>query len=41
VGHDFSPAVIDAQGRPQLIGGTARDRALVDLASLAPGGDRC
>ncbi|MEO5840172.1 MAG: CapA family protein [Acidimicrobiales bacterium] len=41
VGHDFSPAVIDAQGRPQLIGGAARDRALADLASLAPGGGRC
>src|SRR4029078_1392783 len=24
VGHDFSPAVIDAQGRPQLIGGPPR-----------------
>ena len=41
VGHDFSPAVIDAQGRPQLIGGTARERALADLASLAPGEGRC
>ena len=41
VGHDFSPAVIDAQGRPQLIGGAARERALADLASLAPGQGRC
>jgi poly-gamma-glutamate synthesis protein (capsule biosynthesis protein) len=41
VGHDFSPAVIDSKGRPQLIGGTARDRALDDLVSLTPGAGRC
>ena len=41
VGHDFSPAFIDAQGRPQLIGGAARERALADLASLTPGAGRC
>ena len=41
VGHDFAPAVIDAQGRPQLIDGAARERALADLASLAPGAGRC
>jgi poly-gamma-glutamate capsule biosynthesis protein CapA/YwtB (metallophosphatase superfamily) len=41
VGHDFAPAVIDAQGRPQLIGGVARDRAIADLAALTPGAGRC
>ena len=41
VGHDFAPAVIDAQGRPQIIGGAARDRALADLEALAPGAGRC
>ena len=41
VGHDFSPAVIDSQGRPQLIGGAARERALADLAALAPGAGHC
>jgi poly-gamma-glutamate capsule biosynthesis protein CapA/YwtB (metallophosphatase superfamily) len=41
IGHDFSPAVIDLRGRPQLIEGTARDRALADLASLTPGAGRC
>jgi poly-gamma-glutamate synthesis protein (capsule biosynthesis protein) len=41
VGHDFAPAYIDAQGRPQLVTGAARERALADLASLTPGGGRC
>ena len=41
VGHDFSPAVIDLNGRPQIIAGSARERALADLASLTPGAGRC
>src|SRR5438477_2134462 len=41
VGHDFAPAVIDSQGRPQLIGGSARERALSDLAALTPGAGQC
>ena len=41
VGHDFAPAFIDEKGRPQLVSGVARDRALADLASLTPGAGRC
>jgi poly-gamma-glutamate synthesis protein (capsule biosynthesis protein) len=41
VAHDFTPAYIDAQGRPQLVTGAARERALADLASLTPGAGRC
>jgi poly-gamma-glutamate capsule biosynthesis protein CapA/YwtB (metallophosphatase superfamily) len=40
-GYSFDPALIDAQGRPVPLTGTARDQAIANYAKLSPGQGPC